>query len=139
MKGLRTLIRLHRAKVDEMRVALSVLERRRDAIDSEIERMGAELNAERRFATTSIGAGIAFGPFAEVVRERQQAMAIAGASVDDEMVEAREHIAAAFRELKRYEITAEHRAAALKREQVRREQKFQDEVGSTIFRRRRSP
>lgn len=136
MKGLDTLIRLHRLRLDEAHKALAELDRQRTAILEDMSRLDEELLSERSLASSSFEATMAYGTFAVATQDRKQALAQEVAELDQRIEVAAEKVTAAYRELKKYEVTAERRRAEAKREADRREQGELDEMGLTIHRRR---
>lgn len=136
MKGLDTLIRLHRLRLDEAHKVLARLDRKRVAILEDMGRLDEELVNERSAAEGSFEGTLAFGSFAIAVRDRKQAMREVLTELDGQIRAAAEKVTAAYRELKKYELTAERRQAEAKREADRLEQGEFDEVGLTIHRRR---
>ena len=135
-EGVATLVRIYRTRLNDARRALAELNREQNAILGERARLLDEYHAEKLFAATSLEAGTAFVAYYGAMQERQKAMGFLLDDVERRMGEANDHIATIFRELKKYEITAEQRALEKAREAARREQLELDELGLEIYRRR---
>ena len=135
MKGLDTLIRLHRQRLDEKRVGRVDLEARRAALVALADGLERELEAERRTAAESLEARHTFGAYAERMTARQRAVAGEIATVDDALAKADDELAAAFQELKRYEISRDARAMRDRDALARRERMQLDEIGADQHRR----
>jgi flagellar export protein FliJ len=136
MTALDSLIRVNRWKIDEQRRQVGELERLAERLREEGGRLAQEMAGEQRIAGASLEAGFAYAGYARELIERREKLAGSLAEVEERMRAAREELAEAFREMKRYEITAANRA---KRERVandRRQRILQDEVALQIHRRR---
>ena len=139
MKSLKRLIRLHKTELDQRRIVLGVIERRRAEIVASLAALEREYAKECALVERSLDAAAMFPRYAEVVRQRRGAFEAAIADVDREITIARDAVLAAFAELKRYELTAERKLAEARREGLRIEQTRQDELGLGMFRRRNTP
>ncbi|MBV9522237.1 MAG: flagellar FliJ family protein [Alphaproteobacteria bacterium] len=136
MSALSTLIRANRWKIDEQRRQLGELERLAERLREESVRLEQELTSEQQVAAASLEAGYSYPGYARELIERRRKLANSLAEVEGQMTTAREALAEAFREMKRYEITAANR---MKRERIaaeRRQRIAQDEVAMQTFRRR---
>ncbi len=136
MSALDSLIRINRWKIDEQRRQLGELERLAERLRGESMRLEQELTSEQQVAAASLEAGYSYPGYARELIERRRKLADSLAEVEGQMTAAREALAGAFREMKRYEITAANRS---KRERLavdRRQRIVQDEVAMQIFRRR---
>jgi flagellar FliJ protein len=136
VSALDSLIRINRWKIDEQRRQLGELERLAERLRGESMRLEQELTSEQQVAAASLEAGYSYPGYARELIERRRKLADSLAEVEGQMTAAREALAGAFREMKRYEITAANRS---KRERLavdRRQRIVQDEVAMQIFRRR---
>jgi flagellar protein FliJ len=136
VSALDSLIRVNRWKIDEQRRQLGELERLAERLRGESMRLEQELTSEQQVAAASLEAGYSYPGYARELIERRRKLADSVAEVEGQMTAAREVLADAFREMKRYEITAANRS---KRERLvadRRQRIVQDEVAMQIFRRR---
>lgn len=138
MKGLNTLVRLHKQRFDEQRVRLAEREAERGACKTRIDRLGAKLDAERRAAVLSFEARQAFAVYAERVAKIRQALVEELSAHDADVATARDAMTEAFCALKRFEVSRDARAARARRAEAKREQSELDEIGLTIHRRKRA-
>lgn len=136
MRTLATLIRVHQYKLDEKRRELADFERLRADLTTRRDRLEAELAAEQAAAKTVECGAFAYGGFALGVISRREKLAASLAEIDVRIEAAREEVAAAFQELKRYEIVLAARQKKLRAELDRKEQMRLDEVSLDMHRRR---
>lgn len=136
MKGLATLVRLHRWQLDERRRQQADLERLIGQLNAEAERLIDELKTEQEIARESVTAARAYGPFAEAIVVKQRRLASTVAEVEAQLVAAREAVAEAFRELKRHEMTLAERERRAKAAIDHKAALALDEIGLTMHRRR---
>lgn len=135
MKGLDSLIRLQRWKVDGKRREIGELEQKRAATLAQINRCERELDRERRNATDQTLAQY-FGAYEKATRERLNGLAGTVSDLDGTLAEHRGELSALYRELKRYEIVSERRAAAARERREKAEQNTLDEIGGQMYGRR---
>lgn len=136
MAGLKTLVRLTRFRLDEMRQALSALHAESDAIRRLIAGLEEEVRAEMEVARTSEESRMMLGAYLHRTRLERARLDHALADVEARIAAAAEALAEAFREQKRYELVMERRAEEERREEARRETAFLDETGAQGFIRR---
>jgi flagellar FliJ protein len=136
MKGIATLVRVYRMRLNDARRGLADLFREKEGILAECDRIAGEVEAERIIAAGSLEAGTAFARYRGAMIMRREALNPLIADVDRRIAEVNEHIAVLFRELKKYELTLEQREQEKAREEERREQLLLDELGLEMFRRR---
>jgi flagellar export protein FliJ len=136
MKDLSNLIRLHKLKLTEQQKKLNDLQavaqgllNEMDAIDKSAcdEAAGADNNDETAFT---------LGSYVQASLKRRATLQASLAEIEREMGIIRDLVATAFRELKRYELIAERRAADQARSQRKRERRTEDELGMSMFRRK---
>ena len=127
-KGLTALIRLHTWRLDEKRRELADMERVEDQFRAEIAQIEGEVVAEQDFARQGGGHGFTFGGFALGVIVRRKKIEDSIRALQTVMDAKREEVAAAFRELKRYEIAKDTREKRERLEADRRTQAALDEV-----------
>ncbi|MEO3429406.1 flagellar FliJ family protein [Pelagibius sp. CAU 1746] len=135
MTALDQLVRLHRWNLDEKRQKLAELERFRTKLLGNIEALQAELAREQAAAERSEIASISLPAFIKATIDRRQKIEESIAGVDRSIAFARDEIAQAFQEFKKYETAHgnHQRREALK--QSRREQNASDELGIDLHRR----
>jgi flagellar FliJ protein len=139
VSALDTILRVHRWQLDERRSQLAELERLEARLNGEMQRLLQEVDAEQRVATASLEAGLAYSSYAAAIRDRQAKLNASLAEVGGQMAQAREALAEAFQEVKRYETAAANRLRQQKAAANRRQQIAQDEMALQIHRRRQAP
>ncbi|MGE5516492.1 MAG: flagellar FliJ family protein [Bacteroidota bacterium] len=136
-KGLKTLIRLSKFNVDEKRRALTALQAREDEVLAEIQAAEDQLVHEQQLATANAETiGFAFPRFYQAWAQRRHSMEQALIALRQQIEQARDELAEAFREQKTYEVTQANREKREREEADRKEQIFLDEVGLTMHRRK---
>lgn len=138
MSDLDSVIRLHRWRLDEKRRALAELKALADRLTGEASRLEQELQEEQDTARASTEAGYTYGNYAVEVIARRRRLADSLAQVEARILEATEEIAAAFQELKRFELAQEGRMRRDHERRKRAEASRLDEIGLDRFRRRRA-
>jgi chromosome segregation ATPase len=135
VSALDQLVRLHRWNLDEKRQKLAELERFRGKLLGNIESLEAELAREQAAAERSDVTSVSLPAFIKATVDRRRKMEGSIAEVDRSIALARDEIAQAFQEFKKYETAHgnHQRREALK--QSRREQNAADELGIDLHRR----
>ncbi len=136
MRGLKTLIRLHRWQLDETRRKLEDLECLRAGLDTQSHRLEAELRDEQHHAARSLEGGYAYPGFAATVIARRATLAQSMADVETSIEKTYEELSAALERLKTYEVAAEREQERSHAIAARRERLHLDEVAIEIHRRR---
>lgn len=136
MKGLPTLIRLHRWRLDEKRKQLAALERLAAKLREQRRRLEEELRAEQDVARSLTGAEFTYAAYAKAVVQRRETLARSIAEAEGQIERVMAEVTEAFRELKRYEVAQANRERAAEEEAARREQAVLDDVGANVYRRR---
>ncbi len=136
MKALRTLIRLHKQHVDDKRAALAELEIRREALRDQSARLAAEIESEGRVAAESFAAGRSYPRYVRRIGGERRAIAAEIAKLDAAVAEAGEALAAAYRDLKKYEISHDARVRDRNAVAARFDQAQLDEIAITLHRRK---
>lgn len=138
MSALESLIRLNRWQLDERRRQLADLDALAERLRQEQARLLAEQQAEQKVAGSSAEAATAYGAYARRLIERRTKLEQSLASVEQQIVLARDALAEAYREVKRYEIASANRAAKQRQRLMRQQQRTLDDLGVETFRRRGS-
>ena len=136
MNSLKQLIRLHRWNLDEKRRKLNEFESLRDRMLGDIAELEQLAERETEIAAQNREGAMAFPQFISVLIERRRKLTNSLGEVEVAIEEARERLAEAFQEVKRYEIAAEN---AMKREAHKRRLKettLENEQGLESFRRK---
>lgn len=138
MKGLTTLIRLHKSTVDERRRVLTALQDQRQRLVEELVRLEQELLREQAVAAGTLEASMTYAGFARHVIHERDRLNRAIAAMDAQIARAEESVAEAFQELKRYELALEEQKRRQTEEFKRRETQRLDETASVRFSRRQA-
>jgi len=136
VSALDSLVRLHRWQLDDRRRELAELDGFARKLRLEQERLAAELRTEQQAAAASLDAATTYGVYAKRIIERRTTIERSLVAVDQQIVAAREALAEAYQEVKRYEIAAANRAAQQRKRADRQQQHMLDEIGIDGFRRR---
>ena len=128
MSTLDKLIRYHRFLLDEKRRALREMEEAEARIDAALEALEAEVRAEQAVASASSEVGFAYGGYAARSIRRRNGLLQQKAAARAQVESAREELAVAFEEVKKYEITRDIRRDEERQEANRREQGFLNEI-----------
>lgn len=137
MRRYASLIRLHRWKVDERRRVLADLEELGAEMRGRLERLDSDIEHEQDIARRTAEAARHYPAFAAAMAQRRETLKRSVDNVDQQIVQARETLTEAYRELKKYEIAEDGRRRQLRHEADRREQGTLDEIALGMFRRRR--
>jgi flagellar export protein FliJ len=135
MKAVSGLIRLHRWQLDEKRRNLGDLERMKDDFERQVTRLDSEILAEQKIAD-DVEARFAYGAYAQKAVERRATLLRSIADLATQIAAAREEVADAFQEIKKYEILQEQRDRRTREWTTRKEQSVQDEMALQGYRRR---
>ena len=122
------LIRLARFKVEELQKQMAELDRSRQSLIDQIERLEASVPEEQAAATESKEGFVAYGSYAQAVIKRKENIR---ASLDEVEVQAdalRARLSEAFQELKKYELLEERRLARIEDAVRKAEQDELDEM-----------
>ena len=136
MRNLATLVRLHKWRIDESARKLAGLDALAVQFRRQIADIGDRLAAEAPLAGVSVETAVSYGNFMRAEIERRATLAQSLADLEREITQARERLAAAFRELKSYEITLDRKREQAARMEDRRQQSILDEIGQTQHRTR---
>ncbi|MCH7889218.1 MAG: flagellar FliJ family protein [Proteobacteria bacterium] len=136
MKALATLVRLHKQLVNEKRAELTEIEVGREALRDQSDRLAAEVESEKQFAAGSFEGGRSYPRYVRRIDAERRVIATEIAKLDAAIVEAGEALAAAYQDLKKYEITYDIRAGKLRAAAAKRDQAQLDEIAITLHRRK---
>jgi flagellar export protein FliJ len=135
MSTLESLIRVHRWQLDEQRRAVAELEELAATLRADLQRLDTEHESEQEFASKSPEASFGYGTYAGALIERRRKLLQSLAEAEQRTATAREALAEAFQEAKRYEIAAAKRVLNQRLAQERVEQHAMDELASNVHRR----
>lgn len=135
--NIKSLIRLHEWNVDEKRRKLGELLRLQADLEDQLLRLEEQHERERQAATDDpTGAGIAYPSYAKMVRQRRDNLQDSIRQMEIVIGYARDELADAYQELKKYETVEQNRQRRYELEQARREQIMLDEVALNQHRRK---
>lgn len=135
-RHLDTLVRLNEWEVDQKRRALGEHLRRLEELETDLANLEAELAREQQAAAGAPAeAGLLYGGYAQVVIARRADLATRIQNKEADIVAARDDLADAYLELKKFEIAKRQHAEKAVAEADRIEQAFLDDVGIEGYRR----
>ncbi|MBY0356006.1 MAG: flagellar FliJ family protein [Rickettsiales bacterium] len=138
MKGLKTLIRLEKNRLDALRKDLVTLENEKEQFELLSEQLLASLHAELAAAEGMTEMRGFFGDFSARIKRQRQQIAQHVAMLERKMSVIREQMSEVFSEMKKYEIALENHLMREKERLAAREQQQMDEVAVQRFHRARS-
>lgn len=136
MKGLTTLIKLHKRTLDELRRKMGALEGQKAQLQETSAKLHKELEHEMALASAQPEMGAFFGGFAKRIQKRQEDIAAEVKKLDQQMAKLRENIAEAFGELKKFEIAKDNAKKRVAEEQNRKDTILLDEIAGQQHRRK---
>ena len=128
MSKLDSLIRLHERTLDEARRELGRAEAAVASAAAAIDALEAEIKAEQAAAGADLTGQFGYANYARQAIARRAELHTAHQQAEVAREQVREEVAVAFAELKKFEITAERRAALAQQEENRRLQGELDEI-----------
>jgi flagellar export protein FliJ len=129
------LIRLARFKVEELQNQMAELDRSRQSLIDQIERLEASVPEEQAIATESKEGFLAYGSYAQAVIKRKENIRLSLEEVDIQANALRGRLSEAFQELKKYELLEERRLARIEKAVRAAEQDELDEIAQVRHRR----
>ena len=128
MSKLDSLIRLHERTLDEARRELGRVEAAVASAAAAVDALEVEIKAEQAAAGADLTGQFGYANYARQAIARRVELRTAHQQAEVAREQVREKVAAAFAELKKFEITAERRAALAQQEENRRLQGELDEI-----------
>lgn len=128
MASLDSLIRLGKWQLDEKRRLLGEIYAERRALEAQAEALEEQLRREQDLASSDPAFGYNYAAFAQWVISERERYARLFVEIDGRIDEANEEVMEAYRDLKKYEITAENRAREEAEVRARAEQAELDEL-----------
>jgi flagellar protein FliJ len=138
MSTLDSLIRLHRWQVDERRRRVAELEELAEKLREDLRRLEAEQASEQEIAQRMPEVTSSYGSYAGALIERRRKLNQSLTDTEQQTAKAREVLAEAYQEAKRYEIAAARRVLNQRQQADRLEQHDMDELAIDIHRRTHS-
>ncbi len=136
MKGLATLIKLHKRTLDDLRRRMSSLENQKSQLQLASANLQKELEHEMQLAKKQVEMSGFFGDFAKRMQKRQDDIAQEIRSLDQQMKKLNEEITEAYGELKKFEIAQENAKHRADEEEQRKETILMDEIAGQQHRRK---
>lgn len=128
MRGLSSLIRLNRWRLDEKRRELATLEQFAADLRAQMAQLEIDVKTEQDAAKSTESGAFAYAGFAQGVIERRARLATSLTEVEGRIRIQDDSVKESFRELKRYELTLAERKKRQRLELDRRDQAAQDET-----------
>jgi len=135
-KGLRSLVRLAEADLDDKRRVLVEIEQQEATLQARTVALEAEKEQEQRHARELEFGAFAYAGYARGVIQRRERLAAQIAGLQPQLEEARQAETEAFQTLKRYETALAARIKADKDAAERKDQQNMDEISLNAHRRR---
>lgn len=133
-RNFKTLVRLNDWEVDQKRRALGEELRQLDNLEGRLKALEEELIREQaKAAEMPTEAGILYGAYAQSVLNRREDLQAKIAEQELAVERARDALAEAYLEFKKYEIAEERRVTAEARALAKEEQTVLDEIGITNY------
>lgn len=137
MRGIPTLIRLHKLKLTAQQKKLNDLQAVAQGFLNEIAHLDQSTRQEAAGAESNAETAYTLGSYVQASLARRATLQVSLDEIEREMSIIRAQVAVAFRELKRYQLVAERRDADQARTRNRRERHREDEIGMSMFRRKK--
>ncbi len=134
MRSLNTLIRLHRWKLNQQRRKLADLIGLSDDMRAQLGHIEADIRNEGALIGDSVEMARSYSAFLGSQLDRRTRIEASINELAREINDVEESVAAAFRELKTYEISFERRRQKVAAERAKRDQSGLDEVALNIHR-----
>jgi flagellar protein FliJ len=131
-----TLIRLHRWQVDERRRRVAELEGFAEKLREQLVRLAEERAMESQAAGANLLTQHAYPGYIRRALQRQKTLEQSLVETDQQIAQARDALAEAFQELKRYEIAQANRERLRMSAAARRERLETDAIAIENYRRR---
>jgi flagellar export protein FliJ len=138
MTALDSMVRVHRWVLDEKQRKLADLQAFVDKLRGDLTTLDKQLETEREAAGRSDEAGSVYPAFVAAALDRRKKLCETIANLDTETEAAREDVAEAFSELKKYELARDNQESQESAKRNRRERISLDELGVSIYRRTRA-
>jgi flagellar protein FliJ len=135
-KGLRSLIRLAEADLDDKRRVLVEIEQQESTLQARAVALEVEKEQEQRHARALEFGAFAYAGYARGVIQRRERLAAQIAGMQPQLEEARQAVSESFQTLKRYETALAARIKADKDAAERKDQQNMDEISLNAHRRR---
>lgn len=133
MKGVKTLIRLAKRNLDELRRKQTELEVQKDRLRQSIKNINTELQNEMKLAAKTQEMASFYGGFAKRIKNRELELEEEIRKLDKQLLVLSDEIMLAFAELKKYEIALENDKQRIRAEENRKETIELDDIAGQQF------
>ncbi len=134
MKGIDGMIRLQKWNLDEKQRELAELENMQDGLREQVRALEEEIVREQKTAAKSVVISL-YGSYARAVIERRNTLEKSIAEMEPVIEAKKDEVAAAFQELKKFEIARDRAAEKERYKAERKEQTRLDDIATDMFRR----
>lgn len=135
IKSLKTLMRVQKSKIDQMKREQAAVEGRRDGVLNTMEQLKKELDREIEAFETMTEMRTFFGDFSQSIKDRQGKLMKEILRLERRIQEIGVQISAEFSELKKLEISHDRLVEEKKKAEEKKEQAELDELGAERHRR----
>jgi hypothetical protein len=137
MKGLDTLIKLHKRTLDELRRQIGVLENQKQQLLDTSKKLAEDLIHEMRMASEKPEMAQFYTGFSKRIQERQKTIALEVRKLDQQIAKLTDEARIAFGEVKKYEIAKANAEKRKQKEIARKETIMLDEIAGNQDRRKK--
>ncbi len=136
MSSLESLIRLHRWVLDEKRNKLVGLERLQDRMQQDMRSIESAMEREGQAASANPEMAVSYPAYIASVLDRRKNLLSSIAELERSVEDARNEVAEAYQDFKRYETAKANQDQKVLRQRQRRDQNDADERALQAYRRR---
>ncbi len=137
MPALHSLARVYNWALNEKRLRLAGLEELGGKMRNDLATLEQQIEDEQRVAAGSMEGTIAFPAFVEAALERRKRLSKSIANLERAIEAARDEVHEAFQESKKFEMARDNNERRARDRRARRDQAELDELGLTMYERRR--
>lgn len=136
MKGLDSLIRVHKWKLDEKRRELADFENLRTGFVKQLRALEEVQQQEQEVAGNNLEVGFSFANYAAAARQQRENIQASIEEVDAKVMELNAEVKICYQDLKKYQVALDARKVKEKYERDRVEQMGLDELAIELHRRK---
>jgi len=136
MKGLDSLIRVHKWKLDEKRRELADFENLRAGFVKQLRALEDEQQREQDVAGNNFEVGFSFANYAAAAKRQRENIQASIEDVDAKIAELNVEVTVCYQDLKKYQVALDARKVKEKYERDRIEQMGLDELAIELHRRK---
>jgi len=128
---------MHKNILDEKRQKLTSLQTLRAGFVQDVENLDREVEEEIRTATANAEVAFVISPYLNGARKRRENLLNSIAQTDVQIEHARQEVAAAYQDVRKYEMAEENRVREIEAAQAKAEDLEFNEIGLNVYRFRR--